>query len=363
MYQLTNLDMAKNQLLNVVAQNLAAAPSSPVEGQFYYYTTDDKLYYRNASAWVAIEASAGSYTLPIATAALLGGVKDGTGLTIDAGGIISVDYGAVGGTAVQGNDARVSADQAAGTASIRTIGTGALQAAAGNHTHTAYSLPIATDVVLGGVKDGATITIDGTGVLSVNYGSAVNTAVQGNDTRVVADQAAGTASIRTLGTGAAQAAAGNHTHTSFGNLTVTNLTVTGTTTSINTTELAIADNKMVLNSDVTGAPTEDAGVEIERGTLTNVSLLWNETSDLWTATNDGTNFAPIARKYSVAIGAATSVVVTHNLNTRDIVATIRRTATPWDLVHADIEFTSVNTCTVYFAVAPAAGEYTITLVG
>ena len=47
---------------------------------------------------------------------------------------------------------------------------------------------------------------------AVAYGSTANTAVQGNDTRVTADQAAATASIRTLGTGASQAAAGNHTH-------------------------------------------------------------------------------------------------------------------------------------------------------
>jgi hypothetical protein len=40
-------------------------------------------------------------------------------------------------TAVSTNDIRVTADQSAGTASIRTIGTGALQAAAGNHTHAA----------------------------------------------------------------------------------------------------------------------------------------------------------------------------------------------------------------------------------
>lgn len=36
------------------------------------------------------------------------------------------------------NDPRVTADQAAGTASIRTLGTGAVQAAAGNHAHTKY---------------------------------------------------------------------------------------------------------------------------------------------------------------------------------------------------------------------------------
>lgn len=74
-------------------------------------------------------------SLSPATATSLGGVIDGTGLTIIADGTISVDYGTSSGTSVQGNDTRVTADQAVGTASIRTLGTGSLQAAAGNHTH------------------------------------------------------------------------------------------------------------------------------------------------------------------------------------------------------------------------------------
>jgi hypothetical protein len=62
-----------------------------------------------------------------------------------------------------------------------------------------------------------------------------------------------------------------------------NLTVSGTTTTVNTTEVNIADNIFVLNSDVTGSPTEDSGFEIERGTSTNARLVWDETNDRWEA--------------------------------------------------------------------------------
>ena len=41
---LNNIDLVKNQLLNAVFQNLAVAPSNPVEGQFYYNTTDKKMF-------------------------------------------------------------------------------------------------------------------------------------------------------------------------------------------------------------------------------------------------------------------------------------------------------------------------------
>ena len=40
------------------------------------------------------------------------------------------------------------------------------------------------------------------------------------------------------------------------------------------------DNILVLNKDVSGTPSENAGLEIRRGTSTNAKLLWNETSDL-----------------------------------------------------------------------------------
>lgn len=86
-----------------------------------------------------IASGANSYSLPVATSAILGGVKDGTGLTIAIDGTASVDYGTAAGTAVQGNDTRVTADQAAATASIRTLGTNATQAAAGNHTHGSFN--------------------------------------------------------------------------------------------------------------------------------------------------------------------------------------------------------------------------------
>jgi hypothetical protein len=48
-----------------------------------------------------------------------------------------------------------------------------------------------------------------------------------------------------------------------------------------------------LNNDVTGTPSENAGIEVERGTSTNVLIRWNETSDRWEFTNDGTYYQTI----------------------------------------------------------------------
>jgi hypothetical protein len=69
-----------------------------------------------------------------------------------------------------------------------------------------------------------------------------------------------------------------------------NLTVSGTTTTINSNTVAIADNIILLNSDEAGAPTQDAGLEVERGTSANVFFQYDETADRWEFTNDGSTY-------------------------------------------------------------------------
>jgi len=71
------------------------------------------------------------------------------------------------------------------------------------------------------------------------------------------------------------------------------LTVSGTTTTVNSETLTINDNLIVLNNNEAGTPSENAGIEVERGTSTNVQLRWNESGDYWEFTNDGTNYQRI----------------------------------------------------------------------
>jgi len=66
-----------------------------------------------------------------------------------------------------------------------------------------------------------------------------------------------------------------------------NLTVNGTQTVLNTETLTVDDNLIVLNNNETGTPSADAGIEIERGTSTNVKLQWDESADVWQQTRDG----------------------------------------------------------------------------
>lgn len=58
------LDLLKTALLNLVIQNLASAPASPVPGQKYFNTTDNCEYYYNGSIWVKVEAAPTIPTIP-----------------------------------------------------------------------------------------------------------------------------------------------------------------------------------------------------------------------------------------------------------------------------------------------------------
>jgi len=79
-----------------------------------------------------------------------------------------------------------------------------------------------------------------------------------------------------------------------GNVTIAgNLTVQGTQFIIDSNTVNIADNIIVLNADEAGTPSQNAGIEVERGALTNVDLRWNETTDAWEITNDGSNYEEI----------------------------------------------------------------------
>lgn len=76
----------------------------------------------------------------------------------------------------------------------------------------------------------------------------------------------------------------NNADTDYADLVVNNLTVKGTTTTIDSTELNINDNIITLNSNFDGdTPVINGGIEFERGTQTNASLIWDESNDLWKA--------------------------------------------------------------------------------
>jgi hypothetical protein len=76
-----------------------------------------------------------------------------------------------------------------------------------------------------------------------------------------------------------------------GNIVITgNLEVQGNTLYTSTENVLIEDNIITLNAAINqaSAPTRDAGIEVDRGSEPNTKIIWNETENRWTYTNDGT---------------------------------------------------------------------------
>lgn len=69
---------------------------------------------------------------------------------------------------------------------------------------------------------------------------------------------------------------------------------------------------------------------------------------------DGASWVNSAASYSATIGdgSSTSFVLTHNLNTREVVVSLVGATSPYESYHTDWNATTENTITVYFASAP-----------
>ena len=357
-------DLQKNELLNARIQNLASNPSGPAVGQLYYNTNDNEIRVYNGTSWVNI---GGDITGVTAGTGLTGGgsagtptlnVVGGTGITANANDIQITDGGvgttqlAAGGvtlakmaniaenTFIARKSSSAGTPEAITAAEARTI----LNVADGANN---YSLPTASSSVLGGIKVGTNLSI-ANGVLSSSFTNTqlsteqvqdiVGAMVTGNtetniavtyqdgdgtidfvstDTTYTAGDGLDLASttfgvdstvVRTSGT---QSIAGVKT---FGDNMILsgNLTVNGTTTTVNSNTVNIGDNIIVLNSDEAGTPSQDGGVEIERGTSTNVLLTYKESTDRWQFTNDGSTYynIPISTEYTNTVGTVTSVAAT-----------------------------------------------------
>ena len=166
-----------------------------------------------------------------------------------------------------------------------------------------------------------------------------------------------------------------------------NLTVNGTTTTVNSNTVNIGDNIIVLNSDESGTPSQDAGIEVERGSSTNVRFQFKESTDRWQFSNDGSTYfnlptstADVAEfsnlyytdarvktklntetvisgssqitdltTHKETVSGASSYAVTHNLNEQYPIVQCWNTSTSQQEVPVSITTNSVNQVTVVFS--------------
>jgi hypothetical protein len=317
----------------------------------------------NAATATALETAR---TISVAGGASGSASFDGTSditltLSIDSESAVS----SLTGTA---NEIDVSASVGAVTLSLPDSITVDVTGDLTGNADTATALETARAISIDGPVSGSA-SFDGTSNITINV-------AQGNDsvtlgTHTSGDYVAsisGTANeieVTGTGEGAAVTVGLPDNVTIPGNLTVTgDLTISGSATYINTEIIQLADNTIVLNSNATGSATENAGIEVERGTDPNVSVIWNEADNQWTLTNDGTTYAAVARKVAASVGnaSATSFAIVHNFNSEDVLVQVFDNASH-DTVETDVVRTDVNTVTISFAVAPASNAYRVVIVG
>ena len=165
-----------------------------------------------------------------------------------------------------------------------------------------------SDVVINDAQTGDVIRWNGTNWINdpINLatdtvGSYVSSLVEGTGVSISGNMGEGATPTIAIGQAVATTSSVSFARLeTTGNVVVGgDLTVNGTTTVLNTDTLAVEDNLIVLNANVTGAPTLNAGIEVERGTSANTSIRWNETDDKWEITEDGTTYSPVVSQESL----------------------------------------------------------------
>lgn len=113
---------------------------------------------------------------------------------------------------------------------------------------------------------------------------------------------------------------------------------------------------LTLNSAVTGTPSSNANIRVERGSSTDAELSWNETSDDWQVGLVGSTRA-IARRVEVSVTNANlsggNYTFTHNLGKYPIIQVLNNSL---NLIGITITHTSVNAATINFNNVFVAGS-------
>ena len=413
---LTPIDLNKNELQNARIQNLAADPSTPVAGQVYYNTVANEMRIYNGTAFEAIglngvTADAAELNIldgatltttelnyvdgvtsgiqgqldlkaPLANPTFTGTVNLNTGVTVVFEGATANDFETTLSVVDPTADRAIALPNASGTAALveNKLHDFALATAsvdlnnqkiinltdpanpqdAANKRYvdaavvgidwkpsvraaTTADITLATGLENGDTLDGVTLAT-GNRVLVKDQADATENgiyvvAVSGAPTRSTdADTAAEiTASFAVfVEEGTANADSG-WTLTNNGSVT------------IGTTQLTFTQFTGL------GQITAGAGLTKTANTLDVIAG-----AGIVVNANDVTiDTAVVVRKYAVAIGdgSATSITVTHNLNTRDVTVGVYSATSTYDEVECDILHATVNTVTLLFSVAPTAGQY------
>lgn len=308
---LTNLKANQNQLLEAVLHSVAVEPSQAVAGQVYYNTKDKRAYVYTGAVWMAMDAKDASPT----AVSIVNTINDGDKL-------INIDK-------IKDLVAKLSAANL-----VATINDGTENINAERINGLANAL------------DGASIVSkinDGTSKININK-------IDGLEEKLTPDKIVDSviASDKTIPTNK----------------------ITGLDTALAdkiTDAQAQAKADTALQQAKTFATSETTriigGASEEFDTLKEIEEKLKSSDNARDLINNVAKSKAGKVAKDIGDGTATEFTVSHNLNTQDVVITVRENNAPFAQVITDIEVTDANNIKVKFAKAPAQNEYRVIVIG
>ena len=404
---LVSINLNKNELQNAAIQNLGTAPSSPVEGQIYYDSTagDKKPYFWNGSVWVAMGGAASGVSSVAATSPL-----ENTGTSSDP--VIALKTGS--GAGANGiSNTHIASDAAIALSKLATD-----PLARANHTGTQlastisdFDTAVRTSRLDQMAAPTASVSLNSQKITSL----ADPTNAQDAATKAYVDSVA--AGLAPKDAVRAATTANVTLSTALENGDAIDGVTLATGDRILVKNQSTASENGIYTVNASGAPTRTtdadssadlvgAAVFVSEGTL-NGNTLWVMTTDapitvgttglVWaqfggpgtytagtglsltgsqfalstpvTVANGGTGggdaatarsnlgvgMKPLA--FNVGDNSSTTITLTHNFGTRDVMVEVYQNSSPWNTVTCDVERPSTNTVDLKFTTAPGTNAY------
>jgi|GEM_PF-1091873 len=387
---LVDIDLNRNQLVQVRIENLATAPASPVYGQMYFDTTLNKLRVWSGTAWLTMDDLNDPRTPKshvLATATALGAEHTISGASV---GHVLRAFSATEARMQQlahsdlseiGSNTHAQIDTHIGTANIHrelndnlTSTTNLWSASKINDLISALQNAVTGALVFKGGYDAATntpnLTTPAAGAVLQGYtyvvtvaGSFHGEAVQVGDMIIAKQDNPTTLAHWTLvNKNIPDILDASETQKGIVELATGAESLTGTDT---TRAVHPAGLKHTL--DNRPATTTQRGL-IELATQAEVSAGSDTERAVTPATLAGVlnvgGSISLARKYSQVLStSATSYTINHGLATQNVSVSVRDTATPFAEVEVDVTIPNATSVVIAFNAAPAANKYQVTVIG